>query len=490
MKATSITQIEFTIVPEIKQELIDRIEKAEIGIKDSLFQGDIDSATQSIRDLADCFENKIWAAYLNALSHCRTLLAWLRVLGTKKALRFVSYQDVSVTLPTGGEVRIRSPFFVKAKPKKGRKKRGPQNRGEHLLLSLLGFVRKVESRLAFHAVSIAVSVSSFETASMILAGEGVKMGANRIRLLVRELAPSDLRSRVLNTLKEGEIFPLKNRRVLLGVDGGRLRSRKNKRGPVPADKKRRGFHTDWIEPKLFTIHLLDEDGEILKDTPPFVDGTTGKLNEFLSLLETYLSNLGVNKASEVILVGDGAPWIWERVPSLIRKIAGADLKISEIIDWTHAKQNLKKAFDPLSAKKSKLIDFDYFKDLLFSGKIREIVAEAKRILNLKRSSRTMKKLKSYFISNEKRMQYEFYRDRNCPIGSGVIESAIRRVVNLRVKAPGSFWHPPFAEMVIYLRAQFLYGRWDSIVFNWNALLLKEFKIIASMNGCRFSKTSI
>jgi len=78
-----------------------------------------------------------------------------------------------------------------------------------------------------------------------------------------------------------------------------------------------------------------------------VDGTTQKLPEFIKLLETYLVRLGIEKASEVILVGDGAPWIWERIPKLLEKTGGSGLKITEVIDWTHAKQNLKKALDSL-----------------------------------------------------------------------------------------------------------------------------------------------
>ncbi len=204
--------------------------------------------------------------------------------------------------------------------------------------------------------------------------------------------------------------------------------------------KRCGFHTDWIEPKLFTLHILDEDGNIVKDIAPFVDGTTGKVDEFIALLEQYLVRLRIEDASEVVLVGDGAPWIWERIPKLIHSIGGDELKLTEIIDWTHAKQNLNKAFEMLSKKKREKVDFNHFKNLLFSGKINEIVTEVKSLLNVRASSKIMKKLKSYFVSNSTRMQYEANRAIKLPTGSGVIESAIRRVINMRVKSPGSF--PP------------------------------------------------
>ena len=399
----------------------------------------------------------------------------LKILGGKKGLRFVSYQEVQITLPTGTKIPVRSPFFVKASPRRGRKKRGPQKRGNHLLLTLLGFVNKVEPGLAFHAVQLALIAPSFDIADQILKQEGVKLGPNKIRRLVSEIGKCELSDRVGRLLDDETSCPLENQRVLIAVDGGRLRQRKNKRGPIPAGNKRHGFHSDWIEPKLFTIHLLDDEGNVIKEIPPFVDGTTGKLPEFMKLLETYLVRLGIEKASEVILAGDGAPWIWDRIPKLIREIGGSELELVEIIDWTHAKQNLRKALESLPKKKAEKANFKYFKDLLFTGDISTIVSEIKTVFKMGASSKIMKKLKSYFVANRSRMQYQNNQDMKAPIGSGVIESAIRRVVNLRLKSPGSFWKLDFAETMIYLRAQLLYGRWQCLKNNWGKSLVSEFE---------------
>ena len=229
---------------------------------------------------------------------------------------------------------------------------------------------------------------------------------------------------------------------------------------------------------MFGIYLIDDEGEIIKQVAPFVDGTTGKLKEFLALLRNYLVQLGIETASEVVVLGDGAPWIWERIPSLLRETGGQDLKITEIIDWTHAKQNLHKAFEMLSKKKRKAVDFNHFKNLLFAGEIDTIVASVKSLFKVKSTSKIMKKLKSYFVSNKNRMQYAMSRKMKLPIGSGVIESAIRRVVNMRVKAPGSFWKLDFAEAIIYLRAQLLYGRWQNLIDNQTKPLRKTFRTIA------------
>ena len=98
----------------------------------------------------------------------------------------------------------------------------------------------------------------------------------------------------------------------------------------------------------------------------------------------------------------------------------------------------------------------------------------------------MKKLHSYFLPNQKRMQYKSFQERKLPIGSGVVESAIRRVINLRLKAPGSFWIPDGrdAEIIIFRRAQVLYGRWQNLLKNWIAKLLPEFHAVKAQILCK------
>ena len=483
MKAISITQIEDTLIESIMQDLSEEIETAGSEVQKALLCGCIISATETIRELATSLEDLVWDSYLKTVFECKMLLVYLRQLGGQKGLRFVAYQDIEILLPTGRRLQIRSPFFVKAAPKRGRKKRGPQNRGEHLLFSLMGFVHKVEPNLAFRAVQLAVLAPSFDIASQILKHEGVELSAKKLRRLVSEIGKTDLPERVNRLLEDQTSCPLEGQRVLIAVDGGRLRQRKSKRGPIPRGNKRHGFHADWIEPKLFSIHVIDKEGNIIKQIPPFIDGTTEKLPEFMRLLEQYLIELGIKKASEVIVLGDGAPWIWERIPKLIKEIGCSNLEVIETIDWTHAKQNLRKAVELLPKKKAEQVNFKYFKDLLFSGYISKIVSEVKTVFKMKGSSKIMKKLKSYFVSNASRMQYESNHKMKIPIGSGVIESAIRRVVNLRLKSPGSFWKLDFAEIMIYLRAQLLYGRWKYLKNNWYKSLRYDFKELIVNTVC-------
>jgi hypothetical protein len=61
------------------------------------------------------------------------------------------------------------------------------------------------------------------------------------------------------------------------------------------------------------------------------------------------------------------------------------------------------------------------------------------------------------------MRYGILEACQLPIGSGQVESAVRRVVNLSFKAPGSFWTETTVSGLMHLRAACKAGRWDEIM---------------------------
>ena len=62
-----------------------------------------------------------------------------------------------------------------------------------------------------------------------------------------------------------------------------------------------------------------------------------------------------------------------------------------------------------------------------------------------------------------RLQYETFRRRGIPCGSGAIESTVRRVINLRLKSNAIYWLAENAEGVFSIRAALLCDRWDEIL---------------------------
>ncbi len=106
MKARSITQPKDTMIESIMQGLSEKLEEAGSQIENLILSGDIASATETLREFTTALEDLAWQSYLTTLFNCKMLLQSLRILGGKKGLRLVSYQEVQITLPSGTKILI------------------------------------------------------------------------------------------------------------------------------------------------------------------------------------------------------------------------------------------------------------------------------------------------------------------------------------------------------------------------------------------------
>ena len=305
------------------------------------------------------------------------------------------------------------------------------------------------------------------------------MSQNKIRSLFETFDDLGDLKRVSLSCKEGET--LENRRVCILIDGGRIRERLPKKGPIPKGKKRHPFQTKWRAPLLFTIFVIDDDGKMVDEFPVLADGILGSWNRASTLLKTYLKNLHADKAKELIIIGDGDENIWANLPTLVKKIA-PKIPVIEILDYYHAVEYLHDLFKliddtPLNRKENIVKEA---KELLFKGEIQKLY-DLLLLQGSRGSKRELKKrLTSYFLGNAKRMQYEERKD-TFPIGSGQIESAIRSVINLRIKSPSTFWMEIKAETMIFLRSKLLYGRWHLLKKNWINSKVKPFQEIIRLD---------
>ena len=64
---------------------------------------------------------------------------------------------------------------------------------------------------------------------------------------------------------------------------------------------------------------------------------------------------------------------------------------------------------------------------------------------------------AYLDKHEAHLRYDWFGYRGRPLGSGAVESAIRRVINLRLKGNGIYWRAENAEAMLVLRAAALTG---------------------------------
>jgi hypothetical protein len=93
----------------------------------------------------------------------------------------------------------------------------------------------------------------------------------------------------------------------------------------------------------------------------------------------------------------------------------------------------------------------------------EVVMEAVRALATTQRGKALTRAWRSVEAHAPRMRYGTLEARTLSIGSGQIESAVRRVMNRRFKAPGSFWTETTVSGLMHLRAAFKAGRWDDVM---------------------------
>jgi len=402
-----------------------------------------------------------------------TFLMQLKLLGGKLGMKFKEYRTIRIRLCSGLQVIITTPYFLKTKPKRGRKKKGPNGRGKHLGLEVLGILGKVSPAFLSKTVQMALLCPSFEVAKAVLKEQGVKIGVKTLRRYCRLTGKRGLKWRGLMSLDGTE--KLEGITVVVGIDGGRLRIRKTKPGRHKKGQKRQGFYTDWREPKLFTIYFLDSEGEVIRELAPLHDATMGDHEAAFALLEQYLTALPLEQAEKLVFCGDGATWIWSDVISLCKRMNLDMSKVYQVLDYTHAKQQLDKLLNYVSKRKRQQGKLDRkWKELLWNGQIDKLKTEIEKQCVGTRKVAALKKWEKYFKKNENRMQYQAFEGQYIPCGSGCVESAIRRVINLRLKAPGTFWKIEMAEVFLFLRSQLISGRWSIMMRNLTRQMARMF----------------
>jgi hypothetical protein len=388
-------------------------------------------------------------------------------------------KKVIVTTVGNVEVPLWIDYVLSRQPQKDsskrKKQRKPGQRGKskgqgfYPFLRWLGMTEKVTPLVWSTVTSFGMLSASFAVAWGNLKEWGIELSEQRIERLTYRFGEAGikLREEWLKQHQQGQLpvgETLRGQRVGLSVDGGRTRLRRAKKEKRRANG-RRGYHGDWREPKLFTLYAIDEQGQRINTValPVINDGTFEDVEGFMSLLEMYLVKMGIVHASQVLLLADGAIWIWQRIPALLKRLGLSDEQIIELIDFYHAAEHLRQ-FSELAFGKTPQARqwFETARSTLkhksFATLLNDMQALAKASTSKRKQEKLHKQLQ-YFSEQPHRFAYEQVQSLKLPIGSGSIESLIRQVVNLRLKGPGKFWLPEHAEIVLHGRCQWAAGQW-------------------------------
>ena len=152
----------------------------------------------------------------------------------------------------------------------------------------------------------------------------------------------------------------------------------------------------------------------------------------------------------------------------------------EVIDFMHARQSMNEVIALIDkyqfTEADKKVTKQKIYDLLWEGGIKGIENHLIEFFAKKRRDKNaaLKKLRNYF-GREERFAYSALKKAGHPIGSGTVESAIRRVINMKLKSNGIFWLQNNCERMLYLRCQFLTGRWITLQNKLDELRLNFYK---------------
>jgi hypothetical protein len=382
-------------------------------------------------------------------------------------------RTTSVLLLGGTRLILETPYLREdRRGRRGRRrgKRGACGTGCYPVLECLGIADRVSpasrSEIALHMVQAA----SYLEAAHMLSRRGLPCdGSSLVRITTATAeASTRLRDAALAAalrLPIPSAGPLAGQRVRVSLDGGRVRTRRTHRGRKTA-KGRHGFAAPWREPRVLVIDILDEHGQPDRLRLPLYDVLIGDAEAIWALVIGYVRLLGAAYADVVECIADGAEWIWKRVERLRTLAEMPAAKVVEVLDFYHASQYLSETLATCRTMPKAQREALY-KRLRHALRHQtdgvEVVQEVLRTLATTHRSKAIPRALGYVEAHAHRMRYVTLEARKLSIGSGQVESAVRRVINLRFKAPGSFWKETTVSGLMHLRAAFKAGRWNEIM---------------------------
>jgi hypothetical protein len=181
----------------------------------------------------------------------------------------------------------------------------------------------------------------------------------------------------------------------------------------------------------------------------------GDADAIFARLYAQVRELGwVGAHTVVVIVGDGAEWIWNRATMFVRRC--------EILDFWHALEHAwgfaRLRYGDGSAQADGWVH-EIAEDLR-AGKVQDVILRLKRVRPKTPELReSLQALIRYYSENAGRMRYDEYLRLGYGIGSGAVESAHRQVVHARFRQAGMRWSEAGARRLLALRLLLLNDNW-------------------------------
>jgi hypothetical protein len=233
--------------------------------------------------------------------------------------------------------------------------------------------------------------------------------------------------------------------AVLSVDGALLRS--PEKGPQGSE---------WFECRAGVIAAADDKS---RASTFHTAGVLGPDPIFEQLHAGWQSDVVRNRLA--LFIADGAAWIWPRVGRFFPDAV-------QVLDIYHAAEHVAEAAKAAWGEGSPKAEHwrkTARERLMARGgpqRIRHTLHQA--LENTTPADReTLTRELEYLNTHKHRMPYWQLKQRALPIGSGVMESAIKQVATMRLRGPGMKWTRAGADGMLTLRAAVLSDSLDATV---------------------------
>lgn len=218
-------------------------------------------------------------------------------------------------------------------------------------------------------------------------------------------------------------------------------------------------HGEWAEVKTVAIGQVGWQGSLATAVELSYFSRLASHECFREQARVEFFRRATENAREVVAVSDGADWIQgfldEHCPNALR-----------IIDWGHAAGYLGQAaqalFGPGTADCAAWVEGQ--RSQLWSGDPALVVAELERLEP--NGPEAVRLARQYLEKRLEQVRYGAFRAAGYPVGSGIVESANKAVVENRLKGRGRHWARAHVDSLLALRCASASQRWRP---RWQAL---------------------
>jgi hypothetical protein len=258
-------------------------------------------------------------------------------------------------------------------------------------------------------------------------------------------------------------------RLYIELDGVLARMR---RGSVPMEKKEVQRSGDiYREIKAGAVFRAERGPKrseltpgVYVDTPAqgsmrYVARRTAK-GGFGWLLYQLAVECGLEQAKQVVVLGDGAPWIWNLAAEYF---PGAVY----IVDLYHAKEHVWDVAHAVfgGATAAATAWATPACSLLEQGQTANLVSAIQALPPIApepgQAHSIPERAVDYFTTNAQRMRYPVFRAQGMHLGSGIAEAACKTIVSTRAKRSGMRWTPEGLDALLPLRTAVLNNTYDA-----------------------------